>query len=138
MRNYFTPEVPTPFHERLTSECWRAKYFNLLHRNQLMAHYKIGVCIQHFLLTIQANFSKRHSPKRNGKDFRLSLSVKLFPFSRSVSESRCKVSFTIHQKSIFCDETTYFDDETKKEGIEKGEIGYQDLKSKQHLYVITS
>ena len=33
---------------------------------------------------------------------------------------------------------THFDDETKKEGIEKGEIGYQDLKSKQHLYVITS
>jgi hypothetical protein len=66
------------------------------------------------------------------------LNVRLLAFSRPVSESRCKVSFTIHQKSIFCDETTYFDDETKKEGIEKGEIGYQDLKSKQHLYVITS
>jgi hypothetical protein len=65
----------------------------LLRRNQLTAHYKIGVCIQHFLLTMQANFSKRHSPKRKRKDFRLSLSVKLFPFSRSVSESRCKVSF---------------------------------------------
>jgi hypothetical protein len=57
------------------------------------------------------------------------LNVRLLAFSRPVSESRCKVSFTIHQKSIFCDETAYFDDETKKEGVNKGEIDNLDLKT---------